>query len=142
MSKAESPNNARILLVDDYEMVRVFLKKGLLDLGYRRVDEARDGAEALAKIKSAQGEKDPYMLVFCDWNMPEKTGIEVLKECRADQNLKGLPFIMVTAESEQDKVVEALKAGASDYIVKPIAPQILQKKMAKMMSKLNLGAAA
>lgn len=142
-SKPVNPNaQARVLLVDDYEMIRIMLRNGLTDLGFTRIDEAKDGNEALFKIKEALVSKDPYQVVFCDWNMPGKTGIEVLQECRNNTNLKTLPFIMVTAESEQERVIQALKAGADDYIIKPIANATLQKKISKLLFKLSLNAAA
>jgi len=126
--------DARILLVDDFEMIRMMLKNSLQSLGFTRIDEAVNGNDALFKMKDAFAKQDPYAFVFCDWNMPEKDGMEVLKECRGNPNLRHTPFVMVTAESEQEKVVQALKAGAVDYIVKPIAPAILQKKVAKLLS--------
>lgn len=138
MSAAQIANvNARILLVDDFEMIRMILKNGLLNLGFKRIDEAQNGNDAIFKMNEAVAKGDPYVVVFCDWNMPEKDGLEVLKECRANPNLNAVPFVMVTAESEQDKVVQALKAGATDYIVKPIAPAILQKKVLKLLKAIK-----
>ena len=131
------PNSARILLVDDFEMIRIMIRDGLKHLGFTRIDEAIDGVDAIAKIKDSVAKGDHYAFVFCDWNMPNKTGLEVVLECKSSEKLKHIPIVMVTANSEQEKVIQALKAGATDYIVKPIAPDMLQKKVAKILSLLN-----
>jgi two-component system, chemotaxis family, chemotaxis protein CheY len=126
--------NIRILLVDDFEMIRLMLKNALESLGFMRVDVATNGVEAIQKMRDAKRARDPYAFVFCDWNMPEKDGLEVVKECRASRDLKDIPIVIITAESEQDRVSQALLAGATDYIVKPISPAVLQKKVEKLLS--------
>lgn len=131
----------RILIVDDFEIVRIMLKNALTGLGHTEIDEAEDGKIALQKIQAAQFEGKPYGMVFCDWNMPNMTGIEVLEAVRKNPNYAKLPIIMVTAEAEQKQVVQALRTGATDYIVKPIAPDVLEKKVTKILSKLNGSAA-
>lgn len=128
--------NARILLVDDFEIVRVMLKNTLIDLGFTDVDDAEDGRTALVKMIEAHDAGVPYSLVFCDWNMPEMTGIDVLGIVRGKPELANTPIVMVTAESEQESVVRAIRAGATDYIVKPIAPDVLERKLNKILSKL------
>lgn len=129
------PKNVRILLVDDFEMVRMLLEDSLKKLGFSQIDQAEDGREALVKINEAHSSGKPYSIVFCDWVMPDVTGIEVVKACRANPNHKDLCIIMVTAEAEQESVVSAIAAGTSDYIVKPFSPEILEKKIARIMSK-------
>src|SRR4051812_24637022 len=97
----------RILLVDDFEMVRVLLRNALNDLGYENIEEAEDGRVALTKIREGHAAGNPFNLVFCDWNMPEVSGFEVLESCRSDAKFKNLPIVMVTAEAEQESIVKA-----------------------------------
>lgn len=126
----------KILLVDDFELVRVMLRAGLKTLGFENVDEADDGGPALAKISAAHAAGAPYSIIFCDWVMPDVPGIEVVQKCRADPRFKDLCIIMVTAESEPASVMTAIRAGASDYIVKPFSPDLLEKKISKIMAKI------
>ncbi|MEM1026241.1 MAG: chemotaxis response regulator CheY [Myxococcota bacterium] len=114
----------RILSVDDFSTMRRIVKNILKQLGYTNVDEAENGAAALEALR-----ENEYGLVISDWNMPVKTGIELLKEVRADPQLKDTPFLMVTAEAEKDNVVEAMSAGVNNYILKPFTAQILEEKM-------------
>lgn len=132
-----SGSGLRILLVDDFEMVRVMLRNALSDLGFTNIEEAEDGRVALTKITEAHASGSPFDLVFCDWNMPEVSGMEVLETCRSHEDFKSLPIVMVTAEAEQESIVKALRAGANDYIVKPIAPDILERKVNKIVSKIQ-----
>ena len=131
----------KILIVDDFEMIRVMLKGQLNSMGITNIDQAKDGKEALDLIMAANSSNSLYDVVFCDWNMPVMTGIEVLETCKAHPEIKEMPIIMVTAESERGHVVRALKSGASDYLIKPIAPVILQKKISTLIEKLNLKSA-
>ena len=128
--------NPKILLVDDFEIVRLMLRNALGELGFTNVHEAVDGKEAMAKLNEAQAAGDPYILMFCDWNMPEMNGIEVLEACRKSAEFNQLAIVMVTAEAEQGSVVRAIRSGASDYIVKPTAPEILERKINKIMAKI------
>lgn len=128
--------NPRILLVDDFEIVRMMLKSALSDLGYSNVEEAEDGKIALRMLKEAHASGRPFNLVFCDWNMPEVSGIEVLETCRMTPEFVSLPIIMVTAEADQENVVRAVRAGATDYVVKPIAPDVLERKVNKIIAKI------
>lgn len=131
-----NPKNFKILLVDDFEIVRLMLKNALSDLGFPNVEEAEDGRVALKLIREAHSAGAPFNLVFCDWNMPDVSGLDVLETCRSLPDFKNLPIVMVTAEAEQQHVVRALRAGATDYVVKPIAPDVLEKKVNKVLSKL------
>ena len=113
-----------VLVVDDYRtMVRIF-RNLLRQLGFEDIDDASDGALALAKMRDKR-----YGLVISDWNMEPMTGYELLKEVRSDPNLSRTPFIMVTAESKTENVIAAKKAGVNNYIVKPFNAQTLQHKI-------------
>lgn len=126
----------RILIVDDFVMIRSLLKTSLSNLGFKNIDEARDGVEAYNKIAAGFVDEKPYQIVFLDWNMPNMTGLEVIQKCRAQEELKDLSFIMISAEQEEKKVKQAIDAGATDFIVKPFSPQVLVKKIeAIMLSK-------
>lgn len=127
----------KILLVDDFEMVRMMLKNILVGIGYDQIDEAVDGSDALIKIKSASEANKPYDMVFCDWNMPIMSGLEVIESCRCQDDLKQIPIVMVTAESERAQIIKALKAGATDYIVKPVSPEDLEKKIQQILGRTN-----
>src|ERR671937_1503400 len=113
-----------ILVVDDYSTMIRIIRNLLKQLGFEDVDEANDGSAALAKLRQKR-----YGLVISDWNMEPMTGYELLKEVRADPNLAGTPFIMVTAESKTDNVIAAKKAGVDNYIVKPFNAQTLKSKL-------------
>ncbi len=123
-------NKMKILVVDDFPTMRRIMRNLLKELNYLNVVEAEDGSAALAKLK---GEK--FDFVISDWNMPNMSGLDLLKSVRADADLKGLPFLMVTAEAEKDNVVEAIQAGVSNYIVKPFTAATLKEKMDKVIEK-------
>ena len=128
----------KVLIIDDFEMIRIMIKGQLTAMGIKKIDQAQDGKLALETLLNSLIAKDPYNIIFCDWNMPNMTGIEVLKFCKSHEELKNIPFVMVTAESEKSQVLTALKSGAADYLVKPIAPAILQKKVQFLIEKFNL----
>ena len=117
-----------ILIVDDYKTMLRIIANLLRQLGFKEIDEATDGAEALSKLRNR-----PYGLVISDWNMEPMTGLQLLKEVRADQQLKATPFIMVTAESKTENVVAAKAAGVNNYIVKPFNAETLKKKIASVL---------
>ena len=119
--------NMKILVVDDFSTMRRIVKNLLKDIGFTNFDEAEDGNVAMAKLKS-----DKFDFIISDWNMPGMTGIELLKAVRADEDLKGIPFLMVTAEKTQVNVVEALQAGVSNYVVKPFTSAVLKEKIDKI----------
>ena len=118
----------KILVVDDLSTMRRLIKNILKQIGFTNVDEAENGQAALAKI----GDGGNYDFVISDWNMPEMTGIELLKQVRANEATKDLPFLMVTAEAKKENVVEAVKAGVNNYIVKPFTAEVLQEKISKI----------
>jgi two-component system chemotaxis response regulator CheY len=114
-----------ILIVDDYNTMVRIIRNLLRQLGFQNIDDAPDGAAALAKLRIKK-----YGLVISDWNMEPMTGYDLLKEVRADPALGKIPFIMVTAESKTENVIAAKKAGVDNYIVKPFNAQTLQHKIA------------
>ncbi len=129
--------NPRILIVDDFETVRLFLRNALNQIGIENIEEAGDGKEALQMIEDWHKRSQSFDMVFCDWNMPEMTGIELLQELRRTPHLKNLPFVMVTAESETSSVENALKAGTTDYITKPFTVDGLREKIESIFNRLQ-----
>ena len=123
--------NLKILIVDDFATMRKVIRNLLKQGGFENVAEAEDGAAALKVLKS-----QPFDFVISDWNMPNMSGLELLKAVRADEELKGLPFLMVTAEALKDNVVAAVKAGVSNYIVKPFTAEVLNEKIEKIVKNL------
>jgi two-component system, chemotaxis family, chemotaxis protein CheY len=118
----------KILVVDDYATMRRIVRNLLGQIGHADIEEAADGTEALAKLRAGK-----FDLVISDWNMEPMTGLELLKQVRADSVLGALPFIMVTAESKTENVIEAKKAGVSNYIVKPFTADTLKAKIATVI---------
>ena len=114
----------KVLVVDDSAVMRQIIKKNLKELGFTELSEAEDGAAGLKKA----GE-EPVDLIVSDWNMPNMTGLEFLKAVRADDSLKGIAFIMVTSEADKEKIMEAVQAGVSQYIVKPFNAVQLEEKI-------------
>jgi two-component system chemotaxis response regulator CheY len=129
------PPNTKFLVVDDFATMRKIIKKVLTELGYTNIEEAEDGKPALAMMQQAQTDGRPFNFVISDWNMPGMTGLELLRHCKNDPQLKLLPFVLVTAESEQKNIVEAAKAGVSDYVVKPFNAATLKGKLERVWSK-------
>ena len=120
--------NLPILIVDDYKTMLRIIRNLLRQLGFNNVDEATDGSDALAKLRS----KD-YGLVISDWNMEPMTGIQLLREVRQDNVLKNMPFIMITAESKTENVIAAKESGVSNYIVKPFNAATLKAKLTSVL---------
>ncbi len=125
--------NVKILLVDDFATIRMVMKLELGRLGYRNVDEAEDGMTALSMVEFAVESSEPYTIIICDWDMPEMSGLELLQRLRADASIGNVPFLMVTGDSQLESAQRALNAGATDYLVKPISPDALAKKMQKIL---------
>jgi len=121
--------NIKVLVVDDYKTMTRIIRNLLKQIDFHDADEAADGNEALSKLRSGN-----FGLVISDWNMQPMTGLDLLKEVRADARLKHLPFIMVTAESKTENVVAAKQAGVSNYIVKPFNAETLREKIEKVMA--------
>lgn len=121
----------KIMIVDDFATMRKVIRNLLKQLGYENIVEAEDGVAALRVLRSQKID-----LVVSDWNMPNMTGLELLKAVRADEELKPTPFLMVTAEALQDNVIAAVKAGVSNYIVKPFTAEVLNEKITKILDKI------
>lgn len=124
--------NMKILVVDDFASMRRTVKTVLKQLGYLNISEAEDGVSALALLKN-----DTYQLLITDWNMPRMDGITLVRMIRSDADLKDMIIFMVTAEAETDHVLEAIKMGINDYIVKPFTAEVLQKKIEKIFLAAN-----
>lgn len=127
----------KFLVVDDFSTMRRIVRNLLKELGYTNVDEAEDGVVAMQKL-TAGG----FEFVVTDWNMPNMTGIELLKNIRANSQLQHLPVLMITAEAKKENIIEAAQAGASGYIVKPFTAATLSEKLGKIFEKLDKKAAA
>ncbi|HSI95984.1 MAG: chemotaxis response regulator CheY [Methylophilaceae bacterium] len=125
--------NLKILIVDDFSTMRRIVRNLLKELGYTNADEAEDGVVALQKLKSGS-----FQFVVSDWNMPNMTGIELLRAIRGDVELKHLPVLMVTAEAKKENIIEAAQAGASGYVVKPFTAATLEEKLNKVFEKHGL----
>ena len=122
--------NMPILIVDDYKTMLRVLRNFLRQLNFSNIEEATDGSMALQKLR-----QQDYGFVISDWNMEPMTGIQLLREVRADDKLKHLPFIMITAESKSENVIAAKQAGVSNYIVKPFSAETLKSKMTSVLGK-------
>jgi two-component system chemotaxis response regulator CheY len=131
----------KILVVDDFATMRKIIKKALTELGYKNITEADDGNTAWPIIQSAHAANQPFQLVISDWNMPVMKGIELLRNVRKHEILKSTPFMMVTAETEQQNILEAVQAGVSDYVVKPFNAATLKAKLENIYKRSSAKAA-
>lgn len=122
----------KILVVDDFSTMRRIIKNLLRDLGFNNTDEADDGNTGLPKLQSGN-----YDFLVTDWNMPGMTGIDLLKAVRADERLKTLPVLMVTAEAKKEQIVLAAQEGVNGYIVKPFTAQTLKEKIDKIFERIE-----
>lgn len=122
--------NMKILVVDDFSTMRRIVKNILRQLNFVNIIEADDGSTGLEVLQ-----REKIDLVISDWNMPKMTGLELLKAVRADDALKHIPFLMVTAEAQQENIIEAVKSGVSNYIVKPFTAETLSQKINQIFSK-------
>jgi two-component system chemotaxis response regulator CheY len=131
--------NMKILVVDDFSTMRRIVRNLLVELGFSGalIQEADDGANAMIMLKS-----QPFDMVVTDWNMPNMTGIELLRAIRAEASLKCLPVLMVTAENNRDQIIAAAQAGVNGYIVKPFTAATLQEKLTKIFERLAAAGAA
>jgi two-component system chemotaxis response regulator CheY len=121
--------NMKVMIVDDFATMRRILRNILKQIGFKNIIEADDGKNALKELK-----KEKVDLIMCDWNMPEMPGIELLKSIRSDDELKDIPFVMVTAEAQKDNIVEAVKSGVSNYVVKPFTAETITEKLNKVFN--------
>ena len=124
----------KILIVDDFSTMRRIIKNLLRDLGFTNTQEADDGATALPMLQNGN-----FDFLVTDWNMPGMTGIDLLKAVRADEKLKDMPILMVTAEPKRDQIVEAAQAGVNGYVVKPFTAVVLKEKIEKIFERVDAG---
>ena len=122
-------SNIRILVVDDFSPMRKALREALEMLKFTNIEEAENGFIALEKLDAAK-----FDLVISDWTMPEMDGLELLEKIKATEKHKHIPVMMVTAEAAQKNILKAIKAGAANYIVKPITVRTLLTKIEKIFS--------
>lgn len=125
--------NMKFLVVDDFSTMRRIVRNLLKELGFANVQEAEDGVDALNKLRS----EGNFEFVVSDWNMPNMTGIDLLRAIRSDAALKHLPVLMVTAEAKRENIIEAAQAGASGYVVKPFTAATLDEKLKKIFQTLE-----
>lgn len=128
--------NMKFLVVDDFATMRRIVRNLLKELGFVNIEEAEDGNVALQKLRASK-----FDFVVTDWNMPNMTGIELLRAIRADAALKHLPVLMVTAEARKENIIEAAQAGASGYVVKPFTAATLDEKLKKVFASMAARAA-
>ena len=124
--------NMKILIVDDFSTMRRIIKNLLRDLGFNNTSEADDGSSALPMLRTGS-----FQFLITDWNMPGMTGIELLKAVRADEALKTLPVLMVTAEQKREQIIEAAQAGVNGYVVKPFTATTLKEKIDKIFERID-----
>ncbi len=125
----------RFLVIDDFSTMRKIIKKTLTEMGFDQIVEAEDGTAAWAQLDKAKADNQPIHFIISDWNMPRMSGLELLQKCKSVEAYKSIPFVMVTAESEQKQILEAIKAGCSDYIVKPFTAQMVKDKITRVHDK-------
>ncbi len=128
---ADHDPNMSILIVDDYKTMLRIIRNLLKQLGFDNVEEAQDGSAALTKLRDKS-----FGLVISDWNMEPMSGLQLLKEVRADVKLKDTPFIMITAESKSENVIAAKEAGVNNYIVKPFNAATLKGKLTAVLGNV------
>lgn len=124
--------NMKFLVVDDFSTMRRIVRNLLKELGFTNVQEAEDGVDGLNKLRA-----EAFDFVVSDWNMPNMTGIDMLRAIRSDPALKHLPVLMVTAEAKRENIIEAAQAGASGYVVKPFTAGTLDEKLKKIFSTMK-----
>ena len=126
-SVSEIDRNMKILIVDDFATMRKIVRTLFEKLGFHKLSEAEDGIDALNKLRAA-----PFDFIVSDWNMPNMMGLDLLKAVRADEQLKDIPFLMITAESQKENVVQAVQAGVSNYVVKPFNQDVVETKLVQI----------
>ncbi len=120
----------KILIVDDYHSMRHIIRNLLVQLGFKNIDEAPNGMIALRMLS-----REKFDLVMADWHMEPTNGLELLEAIRDDENLRNIPFVMVTAERSTEKVIVAKKAGVSNYIIKPFNLPTLKAKLSSVLGE-------
>ncbi|MEO8747215.1 MAG: response regulator [Rhodanobacter sp.] len=131
--------NMKILVVDDFSTMRRIVRNLLVDLGFTNslIKEADDGHNALAMLRSM-----PFDLVVTDWNMPNMTGIDLLRSIREEERIKAMPVLMVTAENNREQIVAAAQAGVNGFVMKPFSAATLEEKIVRIFERLALSEAS
>jgi two-component system chemotaxis response regulator CheY len=130
------PSETRILIADDSQTTRALIRSFLKNSGLGwHLNEAENGVRALEVLKEQQEKNKPVQLILSDWEMPILSGLEFLKKVREDERFKAVPFIMITSVNNPEQVIEAVKAGVTSYIVKPVVPEALQAKLKQTWEK-------
>lgn len=124
--------NMKFLVVDDFSTMRRIVRNLLKELGYNNVEEAEDGVVAMNMLRNGD-----FEFIVSDWNMPNMDGLTMLQQVRADEKLKHIPVLMVTAEAKKENIIAAAQAGASGYVVKPFTAATLDEKLGKIFEKLE-----
>lgn len=122
----------KILIVDDFSTMRRIVKNLLRDLGFTNTAEADDGTTALPMLQNGN-----FDFLVTDWNMPGMSGLDLLKKVRADERLKNMPILMVTAEAKREQIVAAAQAGVNGYVVKPFTAAVLKEKIEKIFERID-----
>ncbi|OFZ70946.1 MAG: hypothetical protein A3K03_02850 [Bdellovibrionales bacterium RIFOXYD1_FULL_44_7] len=128
-------DSTRILVVDDMMTMRALIKGQLKGMGFKNFQDAENGQVAFSVLEKAVAANLPIELILSDWNMPVMSGLDLLKKVRATPQYKDVPFMLITAEGEQSQVMEAIKAGVSNYVVKPFTPAAIQEKILAVWKK-------
>ena len=123
--------NMKILIVDDFSTMRRIIKNMLRDLGFTNTYEADDGTTALPMLKNGS-----FDFLVTDWNMPGMSGIDLLSYVRADDRIKHLPVLIVTAEAKREQIIKAAQAGVNGYVIKPFTAQVLKEKIERILNAL------
>jgi two-component system chemotaxis response regulator CheY len=124
--------NMKILIVDDFSTMRRIIKNMLRDLGFTNTYEADDGTTALPMLQNGS-----FDFLITDWNMPGMSGIDLLSYVRADDHIKHLPILMVTAEAKREQIIKAARAGVNGYVIKPFTAQVLKGKIEKILERVK-----
>lgn len=128
--------STRVLIADDMLTMRKLVAKSCKEIGFTDLIDAADGRKAWEAL---EGSTPPVGLILSDWNMPESSGLDLLKRVRGDSRFKTLPFLMITAEAEKTQIVQAIQAGVSNYIVKPFTTDALKEKLEATHKKIAKG---
>lgn len=122
--------NIKVLVVDDFATMRRIIKNVLKQIGFTKILEADDGTTALEVLK-----ENKVDLIISDWNMPNMTGLDLLKTIRGEKSTQSIPFLMVTAEAQKDNVIQAVQSGVSNYLVKPFTADAIKAKLTQILPK-------
>ncbi|MCC7037822.1 MAG: response regulator [Alphaproteobacteria bacterium] len=128
---AATPSSPAVLVIDDHMIIRQVVEQNLKNMGFADIDTAGSAAEALERMAVRN-----YDIIFVDWIMPGKSGYALMQECREERKFDDVAFVMVTSESDERHMIEALKAGATSYIIKPVLSNVFSEKVKKVLDWL------